>query len=218
MLEHLRFPRYLPHYGRLRCYYNRLRRGILAFFPGLIRVDTQLARATLTTSEYTLFQQMDVRDKQHALWVAKALLEHEPRASETLIAAALLHDVGKCDLPFQPLERIAVHMLARTKHLYPIPPAYPRLSGWRGAWQCQCHHERYGAQHIRQAGGRARVAAIIAASQHVTSHHPASRHPTSHQPADYHPTGHHPAGHHPTNHHPANDPEADLLARIDACF
>lgn len=189
MLEHLTFPRYLPYYWLLRRYYNRLRRGILAFVPGLIRLDTQLAQKTLTATEYSLFEQMDVRDKQHALWVARTLLEHEPRASNTLVAAALLHDVGKCDLPFRPLERITVHVLARTS-IYPVaaPPAYPRLSGWRGAWQCKCHHERYGAQRIRQAGGRARVAAIIAATTIAASQYA------------------------------THDPEADLLARIDACF
>lgn len=177
---------------RLRSYYNRLRRGVLAFVPHLIQPDEHLAHAVLTASEYGLFQQMDVRDKQHALWVAKALLEHHPRASDTLVAAALLHDVGKCDAPFRPLERIIVHLLAQqTKHyppndaLYaaPYPPAYPRQTGWRGAWQCKCHHERYGAERIAQAGGRKQVAAIIAAC-HVT----------------------------------AQDPEARLLAHIDACF
>jgi hypothetical protein len=184
MLEHLTFPQHLPHRWPLHSLFNRVRRGILAFMPSLICLDVTLARDILTPAEYALFRQMDVRDKQHALWVAQALLEHDPQASNTLVAAALLHDVGKCDTPFCPLERIAVHVLAHTKYFsLVVPPAYPRLSGWHGAWQCKCHHERYGAQRIRQAGGRARVAAIIAASQYAT-----------------------------------HDPEAALLARIDACF
>lgn len=170
--------------GLLRRYYNRVRRGVLAFVPHLIQPDERLAQRVLTPAEYALFQQMDVRDRQHALWVAKALLEHTP--SDTLLAAALLHDVGKCDAPFRPWERIIVHVLAHTKQT--SPPAYPRLSGWRGAWQCKCHHERYGAERIRYAGGRERVAAIIAAC-HTTSHDPNS-----------------------------HDPEARLLAHVDACF
>lgn len=157
--------RWLPY-----SYYNRVRRGVLAFVPHLIHPDEHLARVVLTPVEYDLFQQMDVRDRQHALWVAKALLEHNP--SDTLLAAALLHDVGKCDAPFRPLARIAVHVLAATRRAY--PPAYPRQSGWRGAWQCKCHHERYGAERIEQAGGRTRVAAIIAAC-HVTAHDPEAR-------------------------------------------
>jgi HD superfamily phosphohydrolase len=166
MLGHLCLPvRVLPL--PLRSHYNRLRRGVLAFVPSLIQCDDQLAQERLIPAEYGLFQQMDVRDKQHALWVALALLEHDPLASDTLVAAALLHDIGKCEAPFHALERIAVHLLAvpfSTTFSTPlIPPAYPKLSGWRGAWQRKCHHERYGAERINQAGGRARVAAIIAA-------------------------------------------------------
>jgi hypothetical protein len=148
----------------LRRHYNRVRRGLLAFVPRLIHCDDSLAQETLTAAEYALFQQMDVRDRQHALWVARAVLEHTPHASHCLVAAALLHDVGKCDAPFRPLERIIVHLLT----LPAVPPAYPRLSGWRGAWQRKCHHERYGAQRIHHAGGRARVAAIVAACHQDT--------------------------------------------------
>jgi len=135
--------------------------------PHLIHCDEHLAQKTLTSAEYALFQQMDVRDKQHALWVAKAVLEHTPQASDCLVAAALLHDVGKCDAPFRPLERIAVHLLV----LPSAPPAYPKLSGWRGAWQRKCHHECYGAERIIHMGGRQRVAAIIAAC-HVDTRDP----------------------------------------------
>lgn len=173
---HLTFPRHLlrhwsasPLSRRLarnvQGSYNLVRRGVLAFVPRLIQLDETLAQETLTAAEYALFQQMDVRDRQHALWVARAVLEHTPHASNSLVAAALLHDVGKCDAPFRPLERIIVHLLT----LPSTPPAYPKLSGWRGAWQRKCHHEYYGAERIMQAGGKARVAHLVATCHEDTS-------------------------------------------------
>ena len=158
---------YLPRHQR---WYNRIRRGLLAFLPWLAVVDDGLVQDYLTQHEYALFASMDVRDQQHACWVATALLRYVSDASEELIAAALLHDVGKADVPFWPLERIFVHVVAG---VYRYQPAItPKHRGWRGAWQRKCHHELYGAQMIRQIGGRAQVAAIIEATRHVALQRP----------------------------------------------
>ncbi|MEM6430498.1 MAG: HD domain-containing protein [Deinococcota bacterium] len=155
-----------PKYQR---WYNRLRRGLLAFLPCLVSCDDSFAASYLTPVEFSLFTSMDIRDQQHACWVAKALLNYFPAASEVLVAAALLHDVGKADVPFWPLERILVHFLDK---LYTQrPPVTPKYSGWRGAWQRKCHHELYGAQLICQRGGRSQVASIIQTTHQLQPAH-----------------------------------------------
>ncbi|MEM7736503.1 MAG: HD domain-containing protein [Deinococcota bacterium] len=167
-------PRYQRWYQR---WYNRVCRGLLAFIPWIIAVDDELAHSYLTPEEYVLFTSMDVRDQQHACWVAEAVLRYVPDASDVLVAAALLHDVGKADVPFVPLERILVHVLER---IYPHePPMTPRQRGWRGIWQRKCHHESYGAELIRYSGGRTLVAHIIEMTAQMPSRGTANSHANS---------------------------------------
>ena len=143
---------------------NVLRRTLQAFFPFLARPDDALAAELLPANEYSLYRKMDRRDRAHACAVARALIEKK-ELSQTLLRAALLHDVGKHEAKFNPLERVAVHLYA------PQVPPEPRLKGVRGAWQRRRYHERYGAQLILEHGGDPAVAEIVA------RHHQPDGHP-----------------------------------------
>ena len=112
---------------------------------------------------------MDRRDRAHACRVAKAVIEQVSSPSDILVRAALLHDVGKCGATFNPWERVAVHLYTPES-----VPAEPRLRGLRGAWQRRRHHEAYGAELIRQAGGDAKVIEIVRRHHHPKGHREAA--------------------------------------------
>ena len=148
---------------------NVVKRTAAAFAPVLAKPDDTFAKGRLSPAEYTLYMQMDRRDRAHACRVAQAVLEQVQNPSETLIRAALLHDVGKCGRAFNPWERVAVHLYTPQ-----TIPAEPRLRGLRGAWQRRRHHESYGAELVRRAGGDARVVEIIRRHHHPEGHREAA--------------------------------------------
>lgn len=104
---------------------------------------------------------MDVRDRAHGVSVAQRLTAEYPDASDALRRAALLHDVGKFGRRYNPWTRILVGLYTPSA----IAPG-PRLTGLRGAWQLKRHHDLYGAECIRAAGGASRVAEIVARHHH----------------------------------------------------
>lgn len=141
-------------------YVNAARRTVLSLLPSLAKPDDAFARDRLEPAEYALYLCMDPRDRRHACEVARRLSAACPSASPELLAAALLHDVGKSDLPFRLEQRILAHVLPSGD-----PPPEPRLRGLAGALQVKRHHHAYGAAMVRSAGGRERVAVLVAGHQ-----------------------------------------------------
>ncbi len=136
---------------------NTAWRTLMALLPALARPDDLFAETLLSETEYDLYETMDVRDRAHACAVTRQLLARYPDASPVLRRAALLHDVGKTSVRYNPWLRI---LAALYTPRYVAPE--PRLGGVRGAWQLKRHHDRYGAALILGAGGDARVAEIVA--------------------------------------------------------
>lgn len=124
--------------------------------PGLIRPDDGFARNWLTDREYGLYSLMDVRDRAHSLLVARELLGAHPAAGRSLVAAALLHDVGKSALKFNAGHRILVHVF-RPRGL----PQEPLAAGLRGALQLREHHEAIGGRMLREAGVAEEVIRLV---------------------------------------------------------
>ncbi len=124
--------------------------------PELIPADDDFARQKLTDLEYGLYGAMDVRDRAHSVLVAKLLLDRHPAAHRNLVAAALLHDVGKSQLKFNAIHRILVH-LARPRGL----PQEPLAGGLRGALQLREHHEAIGARLLEEAGVDPEVVRLV---------------------------------------------------------
>jgi hypothetical protein len=122
-----------------------------AFLPWLCQPDDAWALQRLSPEEAPLYQAMDVRDRQHALEVARTLLARYPDTPDYALRAALLHDSGKALRPYRPLERILVGLYS------PKLPPEPLRSGIYGAWQVRQHHPRYAARRIKDE----RVAAIV---------------------------------------------------------
>jgi hypothetical protein len=69
--------------------------------------DVTWARAHLLPAEWELWQQMSRTDRRHSIGVARRVeraLGHE--AERSVVAAALLHDVGKLDAALGPYGRV----------------------------------------------------------------------------------------------------------------
>lgn len=138
---------------------NAARRALLAAAPSLAAPDDAWARQRLAPAEYALFERLPPEERVHAVGVAKCLATARPDDGE-LLAAALLHDVGKLGTPRGAVARALTHLL---------PPSgaapEPRLGGLAGARQARVHHAAYGAVLLRRAGSSARVVELVARHQ-----------------------------------------------------
>jgi hypothetical protein len=110
------------------------------------------ARASLTSGEAALWDRMSPADRRHAIEVARrASGALGDGATRPVIAAALLHDVGKLDAGFGPFRRAAASLVAQTI-------GYDRVRAWRhrpgqrgrvGRYVC---HDTTGADMLAAAG------------------------------------------------------------------
>lgn len=143
--------------ARFAWWRNAARRTWRSLAAAQANPDDDYARDVLQPVEFRLYLAMDPRDREHAVEIARTLQREAPQASDVLLRAALLHDVGKQGRPYRVWERILAHLWSP-----PDIPATPRFRGLRGAWQVRVHHAAYGAELLRQAGGSEEVAQLIA--------------------------------------------------------
>ncbi|HZD11400.1 MAG TPA: HD domain-containing protein [Candidatus Binatia bacterium] len=107
--------------------------------------------ATLNAGELDLFRRLAPADRAHSFRVLHTLQE----AGDTdpqLLAAALLHDVGKCHLPPTLWDRVAG---AIGEHLLPTKARAWGLgspSRWRRPFVIREQHAAWGAEMARLAG------------------------------------------------------------------
>lgn len=138
-----------PRAGKIATKAKRLSRSLL---EGQARPDDLWALARLSPAESRVYLRLDARDREHAVRVAQALAAAYPQARGELLAAALLHDCGKARRPYRVWERVCAGLL-------PL-----QLAAWLpwGAAQSRFHHPTWGAAMLREAGGRAEVAQLVA--------------------------------------------------------
>lgn len=137
---------------RLRYRVRQFTRGIR---PYLDAYEVAEARGVLSPEEFSLFLHAQPRDRRHSMdlyWILKG-----QQASDAMLVAALMHDVGKGDIATW--HRIAFVVLG---------PASGVLAGragprWRRAlWRLR-HHAWLGAEMLRRAGSAPRVVEIVEA-------------------------------------------------------
>jgi predicted HD phosphohydrolase len=138
----------------------RVRQFFHALAAPLAREDEQEARQALTRAGYALFLRQAPADRRHGLAVYRALAAQGARSPE-LLAAALLHDVGKSGVPFLLGVRVAVVLLERF-----APRLWERLGrrearGWQRPLVAYRRHAERGAEWAAQAGCSELTAALI---------------------------------------------------------
>ncbi len=141
--------------------------------------DEEWAQAQLLDGERALWQRMSGPDRRHAVGVARDTIRRlgPERASRDVVAAALLHDVGKVEASLGTLSRVGVTLAAvvvgrsrltrwaeRTGAVQPDGVRHP----WRARAGLYLGHDRLGARLLERAGSEA-VTVAWAAEHHIPS-------------------------------------------------
>ncbi len=121
-------------------------------------------RELLSEAELACFVAMTPRDRHHSLDVMRRVRERSSAggapASRDLLAAALLHDVGKGRLMLR--DRVAFVLLYAVSERLGDALGTERGPRWRRAlWRIR-HHARLGAAQLTEAGSSARVVELVA--------------------------------------------------------
>lgn len=148
------------------------------FGPPMTFEDYEEVERWLPTSALVLFKTMSQADQQHCLRVCRGLQAHGCREAD-MLAAALLHDVGKAQgrVPFwtRPTlvlgKRLAPAWLQRTV-LDPEALTLHQRSYWRLALSYAWYHAEVGATLAAAAGLSER--AILYIQTHHQPHGPAA--------------------------------------------
>jgi hypothetical protein len=136
--------------------------------------DRSWAFALLTDRERSLWVKMPRADKVESIAVARRADQTLPAGGDhrdEYLAAALLHDVGKLDADFGPYRR-AIATLAGSIVGRATVDAWRQRRGFVRRCALYLDHAALGAQRVRVAGGRERVA------EWADAHHDAARWPT----------------------------------------
>ena len=113
------------------------KRFVLSLVPSQVQeVERQWVHSVLTPGEFDLWNKMMAQDRQHSVLVGRRFVKYQPTATQSEIAGALLHDVGKSAAHLGTLARVAATLVG------------PRTSRFR-----QYHdHEAIGAAMLRSIG------------------------------------------------------------------
>ncbi len=122
--------------------------------------DLALARQTLTPPQLALFQQLQASEQAHALQVFSQLRVKD-KDQPDLLAATLLHDVGKARHRLRIWERVVI-VLAKASS----PARAQRWGGglprgWRRPFVIARQHPFWGAEMAAQAGASPLAQALI---------------------------------------------------------
>jgi hypothetical protein len=129
----------------------RLGQFLAALLARVSETECAQAKAYLPQPAWVLFRRMPVADQRHG-WRVMRGLQRAGVTDSRLLAAALLHDVGKSEAGLTPIHRAIIVLLGRF-----WPSALARLArepaeGWRRPFVIHRCHPALGAQSAARAG------------------------------------------------------------------
>jgi exopolyphosphatase/pppGpp-phosphohydrolase len=147
----------------------RIRQFYLALRATADPRDLEQARSVLTPAQAALFTRMQSSEQAHAVSVYRQLVA-QGESSYDLLAAALLHDVGKSLSPLRLWERVLIVLAraffpAQSRRWGSLPAE--RLRGWRRAFIVAEQHPAWGAALAAEAGASPRLVTLIRLHQEV---------------------------------------------------
>lgn len=136
----------------------RARQFFASLRPRIGEAERDEVAAYLTPAQLRLFQAMVGRDQRHCLDVFQALRRHGCDDPD-LLAAALLHDVGKGDVRLW--HRVAYVLLAAVSPRLLLLLAATDRPSWRGALARLHGHPERGAALVAAVGASDAVVRLI---------------------------------------------------------
>ncbi|HJW91299.1 MAG TPA: HD domain-containing protein [Anaerolineales bacterium] len=124
------------------------------------REDLKQLRSTLPPEMMALFHQLQPGEQAHSLLVWRRLVDQDEHNPD-LLAAALLHDVGKSRFPLRLWERVLIVSLKAFFPDWATRWGVGAAKGWRRALVVAAQHPTWGAEMARQAGASARTQELI---------------------------------------------------------
>lgn len=151
--------------GQLAGHAVEIRHLAKRFFESLSRRpptagEDRWVRSHLNDGEVLLWEQMSAPDQRHALHVAREVATREPGASRAVMAAAVLHDVGKVVSGYGTLRRVGATVAwalipgaarGRLAHRWGAGEGLGRARSVRRLARYRLHPE-LGAELLRNAG------------------------------------------------------------------
>ena len=126
--------------------------------------DIGRAKAVLTPELFRLFTRMQPFEQAHALRVYDRLVK-EGYSQPDLLAAALLHDVGKVRSPLKPGERAAAVLAKKLSPSISQIIGQGRPKGWNKGIVVAEKHAAWGAEMAAAAGATPLTTELIARHQ-----------------------------------------------------
>ena len=113
------------------------KRFVLCLVPSQVHeIERQWVQSVLSPSEFKVWDNMMVQDRRHSVMVGRRFVMYRPTATQSEIAGALLHDVGKSVARLGTFARVIATLVG------------PRTNRFR-----QYHdHESIGATMLRSIG------------------------------------------------------------------
>ena len=131
-----------------------------ALFGSRKQVETEVLLPHLTPSQMVLFRRMQPSEQAHAYQI----LERLKTAGQTdpdLLAAALLHDVGKVLVPLSIFDRVVIVLGKRFFRRRVMRWSEGTPSRLRRPFVVAAHHPAWGADLAEQAGASPRTVDLI---------------------------------------------------------
>jgi len=144
------------------------------FDAALARVnadDLEEADKWLSPPAQKLFRQMSAGDQRHSLAVMRAL-KQGGQTHPALLAAALLHDVGKSQARLTLVHRTLIVLLGRFWPAALDWLAREPADGWRQPFVTHRRHAELGAHRADQAGCAAMTVTLIRRHQELVALEP----------------------------------------------
>ncbi len=146
----------------------RARQFRLALFGPWPSVPEEALRPYLSPALIALFRRMSPSEQAHSLAVLRRLKE-QGHSDPALLAAALLHDVGKSLSPLSVFDRVLIVLGKRFAPRLARRWGEGKASGLRRPFVVAAHHPAWGADLAAAAGASPRTCDLIRRHQDFSS-------------------------------------------------